>query len=80
MSYLELFKSLSPDRRDFVDKIFDEMNNRNTAKYDLSVYVDDSESILKGQFNYATKLFSPETMHRFISNKELLKNRHVPRV
>ena len=31
MSYIELSKSLSPDRRDFVDKIYNEMDNNATT-------------------------------------------------
>ncbi|WP_164503864.1 non-ribosomal peptide synthetase [Rickettsiales endosymbiont of Stachyamoeba lipophora] len=38
----------------------------NKAKFDLSVYIDDSQSCLKGCFNYATSLFNESTIRNYI--------------
>jgi len=36
------------------------------AKFDLSTMIDDSQASIRGIFNYATALFKPETVERFI--------------
>ncbi|RKS87567.1 non-ribosomal peptide synthase protein (TIGR01720 family)/amino acid adenylation domain-containing protein [Orbus hercynius] len=36
------------------------------AKFDLTTILDDSQDVIKGFFNYATALFNPETIARYI--------------
>ncbi|WP_375331669.1 non-ribosomal peptide synthase/polyketide synthase [Candidatus Tisiphia endosymbiont of Temnostethus pusillus] len=46
----------------------------NVAKFDISTFIDDSEVCLKGSFNYATSLYSEETINGFIKTyTEILK-------
>jgi len=37
-----------------------------TAKFDISTFIDDSEDILRGSFNYATSLYEEKTICKFI--------------
>ena len=37
-----------------------------TAKFDISTFIDDSQDILRGTFNYATSLYKAKTIRRFI--------------
>ncbi|MDP4708711.1 MAG: condensation domain-containing protein, partial [Rickettsiaceae bacterium] len=44
------------------------------AKLDISLYINDSQSCLKGNFNYATSLYEKETINRFVETYiEILK-------
>ena len=38
----------------------------NIAKFDISTFIDDSQSTLKGSFNYAVSLYNENTVSRFI--------------
>ena len=38
----------------------------NTAQFDLSIFIDDSQDVLRGSFNYATSLFDEITILKFI--------------
>ena len=43
-----------------------ESSSYNVAKFDLSTFIDDSNSCLRGGFNYATSLYVEATVERFI--------------
>ncbi|NOU19048.1 MAG: amino acid adenylation domain-containing protein [Bacteroidales bacterium] len=44
-------------------------------KFDLSIFIDDSQEELRGQFSYATSLFSSATIERLITRYKLLLSR-----
>jgi non-ribosomal peptide synthetase component F len=41
-------------------------NNYNVAKFDISSFIDDRETQLRGSFNYAVSLYTEETISNFI--------------
>lgn len=44
------------------------------AKFDLTTMIDDAQACIQGSFNYATSLFSPDTIERYIETyKEILR-------
>ena len=50
------------------------INFHNTAKFDLCTFVDDSQVCLRGTFNYATNLYTDETIKNYINTYiEILK-------
>ena len=44
----------------------------NIAKYDLSLFIDDREDVLRGEMNYAVSLYNEETIARFIATYQLI--------
>ena len=51
-----------------------ETNLYNIAKFDIRTFIDDSQTQLKGNFNYAVSLYTEETIKRFVETyTEILK-------
>lgn len=42
-------------------------DKHNTAKFDLSTFIDDSSAVLRGRFNYAVNLYKKQTIINFIT-------------
>ncbi|MBK2297397.1 condensation domain-containing protein, partial [Francisella philomiragia] len=40
------------------------------SKFDIECFIDDSRSMLEGSFNYATSLYSKETIQRLVKSYE----------
>jgi amino acid adenylation domain-containing protein len=65
---------------DAENKIFDASeldHGYNIAKYDLSCFMDDSTTAIKGSFNYATALFEVDTIKRMANHYELVLQQMV---
>lgn len=43
-----------------------------SAKFDLSLFIDDSQSVLKGEFNFASDIFEAATILRFIDTYRII--------
>jgi len=51
-----------------------------TAKFDLSLYIDDSQTALLGKFNYAVSLFEAQTIERIAKHFEIILDAMVTNV